>query len=147
MNMKVMSMYENYGLYINNEWVKGENGTFDVINPFDESVIGQAPIASPDQVTLAIDASMNALKEWNELHAWERAEKILKIADNLKVAEADIAQTISLETGKPLAQAKREVALSIDQFIWFSEQTKRIYGKTIQSRMPNTNVTFSHTPI
>ena len=147
MNMKVMSMYENYGLYINNEWVKGEEGTFDVINPFDESVIGQAPIASTDQVTLAIDASMNAMKEWNEMHAWERAEKILNIADNLRAEELDIAKTISLETGKPLAQAKREVNLSIDQFVWFSEQTKRIYGKTIQSRMPNTNVTVSHTPI
>jgi len=147
MNMKIMSMYENYGLYINNEWVKGEEGTFDVINPFDESVIGQAPIASPDQVTLAIDASMNAMKEWNEMHAWERAEKILNIADNLRAEELDIAKTISLETGKPLAQAKREVNLSIDQFVWFSEQTKRIYGKTIQSRMPNTNVTVSHTPI
>jgi len=147
MNMKVMSMYENYGLYINNEWVKGEEGTFDVINPFDESVIGQAPIASPDQVTLAIDASISAQKEWNEMHAWERAEKILNIADNLRAEELDIAKTISLETGKPLAQAQREVNLSIDQFVWFAEQTKRIYGKTIQSRMPNTNVTVSHTPI
>ena len=147
MNMKVMSMYENYGLYINNEWVKGEEGIFDVINPFDESVIGQAPIASPDQITLAIDTSMNALREWNDMHAWERAEKILNIADNLRAEELDIAKTISLETGKPLAQAKREVTLSIDQFVWFAEQTKRIYGKTIQSRMPNTNVTVSHTPI
>ncbi len=142
-----MKMYEEFGLYINNEWVKGDGGTFDVINPFDESVIGQAPVASPEQVTEAIDASMDALKEWNALHAWDRAEKILKIADNLKANEEEIAQTVSLETGKPLAQAKREVALSIDQFIWFSEQTKRIYGKTIQSRMPNTNVKVEHSPI
>jgi succinate-semialdehyde dehydrogenase/glutarate-semialdehyde dehydrogenase len=142
-----MKMYENYGLYINNEWVKGDGGTFDVINPFDESVIGQAPVASTDQVTLAIDASMNALKEWNEFHAWERSEKILKIAENLKANEEDIAKTISLETGKPLSQAKREVVLSTDQFIWFSEQTKRIYGKTIQSRVPNTNVKVEHSPI
>jgi len=142
-----MKMYENYGLYINNEWVKGEDGTFDVINPFDESVIGQAPSASPAQVTLAIDASMAALKEWNALHAWDRADKIMNIANNLKEKEEEIAQTVSLETGKPLAQAKREVVLSIDQFIWFAEQTKRIYGKTIQSRMPNTNVKVEHSPI
>ena len=116
MNMKVMSMYENYGLYINNEWVKGEDGTFDVINPYDESVIGQAPVASTDQVTQAIDASVSAMKEWNEMHAWERAEKILNIADNLKAEEDDIARTISMETGKPLAQAQREVNLSIEQF-------------------------------
>ena len=79
-----MKMYEEYGLYINNEWVKGDNGVFDVINPYDESVIGQAPIASPEQVTLAIDASMHALKEWNAMHSWDRADKIMNIADNLK---------------------------------------------------------------
>jgi succinate-semialdehyde dehydrogenase/glutarate-semialdehyde dehydrogenase len=142
-----MKMYDDYGLYINNEWVQGGNGTFDVINPYDESVIGQAPIASPDQVTLAIDASMNALKEWNALHAWERSSKMMKVAENLTTAASDIAQTISLETGKPVVQAKREMALSIDQFVWFAEQTKRIYGKTIQSRVPNTNVKVEHTPI
>ncbi len=142
-----MKMYEEYGLYINNEWVNGDKGKFDVINPYDESIIGQAPIASPEQVTLAIDASMNALKEWNEMHAWDRADKIMHIADNLKVNEDEIAHTVSLETGKPLAQAEREVALSIDQFIWFSEQTKRIYGKTIQSRVPNTSVKVEHTPV
>ena len=75
MNMKVMSMYENYGLYINNEWVKGEEGIFDVINPFDESVIGQAPIASPDQITLAIDTSMNALREWNDMQLGRELRK------------------------------------------------------------------------
>ncbi|NQY19975.1 MAG: NAD-dependent succinate-semialdehyde dehydrogenase [Campylobacteraceae bacterium] len=142
-----MKMYNDYGLYINNEWVKGDKGEFDVINPYDESVIGQAPIASTDQVTLCIDSSMNALKEWNEMHSWDRAAKILKIADNLKANEDDIARTISLETGKPLSQAKREVVLSIDQFIWFSEQTKRIYGKTIQSRNPNTSVKVEYSAI
>ena len=142
-----MKMYDDYGLYIDGEWVDGENGKFEVINPYDESVLGKAPIASTDQVTLAIDASMNALKEWNGLHAWDRAEKIMKIADNLRASEDDIAKTISLETGKPLAQAKREVSLSIEQFVWFSEQTKRIYGKTIQSRMANTSVRVEHTPI
>ena len=142
-----MKMYEEYGLYINNEWVKGDNGVFDVINPYDESVIGQAPIASPEQATRAIDASMHALKEWNAMHAWDRADKIMNIADNLKVNEEEIAHTISLETGKPLVQAKREVALSIDQFIWFSEQTKRIYGKTIESRVPNTTVKVEHSAI
>ena len=142
-----MKMYEDYGLYINNEWVKGEDGSFEVINPFDESVIGQAPIASTDQVTEAIDASQNALKEWNEMHAWDRAEKLVKIADNLRASLDDIATTISLETGKPVAQAQREINLSIDQFVWFAEQTKRIYGQIIQSRNPNTKVYVEHSPI
>lgn len=142
-----MKMYDEYGLYINNEWVKGEGGEFDVINPFDESILGQAPVASTDQVTLAIDTSINALKEWNALNSWERAEKILKIGENLKANVEDVAHAISLETGKPLAQATREVSLSVDQFVWFSEQTKRIYGKTIESRVPNTNVKVVHTPI
>lgn len=142
-----MKMYDDFGLYINNEWVKGEAGTFEVINPFDESVIGEAPIASPDQVSLAIESSVVAQKEWNAMDAWQRAEKMLKIADNLKENHDDISRTVSLETGKPLAQAQREVNLSIDQFIWFAEQTKRIYGKIIQSRNPNTKVFVEYSPI
>jgi len=142
-----MKMYENYGLYINNEWVEGKDGTFEVINPFDESIIGEAPIASTEQVTDAIDTAQNALEEWNAIHTWDRAKKLVKIAENLKANHDDISKTVSLETGKPLAQAQREVDLSIDQFIWFAEQTKRIYGKVIQSRNPNTKVYVEYSPI
>lgn len=142
-----MKMYENYGLYINGEWEKGENGEFNVINPFDESTLGKAPIASKAQVSKAIDNSMNALKEWNDLNAWERGEKMQLIAVNLKNNIEDIAKAITLETGKPLAQAIREVNLSIDQFVWYGEQTKRIQGKVIKSRFPNTKSYVEYEPV
>ena len=142
-----MKSYNDYGLYINGEFVKGEEDSFEVINPFNEEVLGTVASASSNQVRNAIDAASIALEEYKKLNAWERAEKLQKIADLLKSDLDEIAKIISLETGKPLAQSMREMNLAIDQFIWFGEQTKRIKGQVLQSRNPSTEVYVKYEPI
>lgn len=79
-----MKSYNDYGLYINGEFVKGEEDSFEVINPFNEEVLGTVASASSNQVRNAIDAASIALEEYKKLNAWERAEKLQKIADLLK---------------------------------------------------------------
>ncbi len=142
-----MKMYKDYGLYLGNKWEKGEDGTFEVINPCDESVIGLAPNASKAQITKAIDLAQDCAKTWGALDAWQRCEKLQNVATNMKNSLEDIAQAISLESGKPLAQAKREVQLSLEQFTWFGEQTKRIKGQILESRIKNTKVYVEYEPI
>ncbi|AWI34446.1 NAD-dependent succinate-semialdehyde dehydrogenase [Helicobacter apodemus] len=142
-----MKSYNDYGLYINGEFVKGEEDSFEVINPFNEEVLGTVASASSNQVRNAIDAASIALEEYKTLNAWERAEKLQKVADLLKSDLDEIAKIISLETGKPLAQSMREMNLTIDQFIWFGEQTKRIKGQILQSRNSSTEVYVKYEPI
>lgn len=140
-------MYSNYGLFINNEFIKGEQGSFDVINPFDEKVLGSISLASKKQVKLCIDLADNAFKEWNKLNAWEKAIKITNIAKNLESKKEEIAKILTLETGKPLSQSLREINLAIEQFIWFGEQTKRIEGKVLKSRVDSTEAYVKYEPI
>ncbi|MCI5968346.1 NAD-dependent succinate-semialdehyde dehydrogenase [Helicobacter sp.] len=142
-----MKSYFDYGLYINGSFIEGKDGVFDVINPFNEEVLGQAPIASQQQIREAIDYAQEAMLEYSKLHAWERAEKLLKVATFLRENLNEIAKSITLETGKPIAQSVRETNLAIDQFIWFSEQTKRINGQIISSRNPSTEVYVKYEPI
>ncbi len=142
-----MKNYKDYGLYINGGFVKGEDGSFSVLNPFNEEILGEAPIASARQVAQAIDGAQKAMFEYSKLHAWEKAEKLLKVAEFLKKNIDEIAKSITLETGKPITQSIRETHLAIDQFIWFSEQTKRIDGQIIQSRNENTDVYVKYEPI
>lgn len=142
-------MWQNdgYDLYLNGEFVKGEGECFEVINPYNEEPLAQIFSASKEQVKEAIDSASVAFEEYKNLNAWERAEKILQVADFLQKELDSMAQILTLETGKPLTQSKREINLAKDQFIWFSEQTKRIQGKILQSRNKNTQVYVKYEPI
>lgn len=142
-----MKTYDDYGLYLNGSFVKGEEGSFDVINPYNEEVLGVATIASEKQIKQAIDLASIALNEYQQLNAWQRAEKLNTVAKFLEENLEDIAKTITLETGKPLAQSVRETRLALDQFIWFAEQTKRIKGQILQSRIEDTEVYVKYEPI
>ncbi|MGY0398740.1 MAG: aldehyde dehydrogenase family protein [Ostreibacterium sp.] len=139
--------YDKYGLYINGKWVKGRAEESIVIDPSNEEVLGRITTADDKQAEAAIDAASQALTTWQQFTTWERSGMIARIGTLLKERTDEIARVISLETGKPLAQAKREVALSYDQFIWFSEQTKRIKGEVITSRLPNVKSYVEYEPV
>ena len=140
-------MYEKFGNYINGEFRKSSTDTFITINPATEEVLGEVPNTTGEEVREAIEVGQHALKIWRLLTTWERSEKIQKIALFLKETKEQIAKAITLETGKPLAQSLREVDLSIDQFIWFSEATKRINGEIIPTRLPNTDSYVKYEPL
>lgn len=142
-----MKKYDDYGLYIKGAFVKGKGKAFEVINPFNEEILGSVYSASKEQINETIESANLALEEYKNLNSWQRAEKILKIAYFLKENSDSISKIISLETGKPIAQSIRELNLAIDQFIWFSEQSKRIVGQVLQSRNSDTEVYVKYEPI
>lgn len=141
-----MMTYEK-NLYINSTFIKGEDEPFKVINPYNEELLGEVYAASKEQILTSINSAENALQSYKELHAWQRAEKLLKVAKILQKNKEKYAKILSLETGKPLAQSLRELDLSADQFIWFSEQTKRINGQILPSRNQDTQVLVKYEPI
>src|SRR5205823_10335103 len=110
-------------------------------------VIGTTPSASREDVAKAIAWAERGLKIWRATPAWTRADMLHAVASIMQTRAEEVARRITLETGKPLAQARREWALSIDQFRWYAEEARRIYGRIVESRAPGGRIEVSHEPI
>ena len=139
-------MYEKFGQFIDNKWFQSKE-TYNVINPSTEEVLGSASKASNEQVNQAIQSAARGFLSWKKTQAWERSKKIRKIADLIRERKDIIAKWISLEVGKPFTQAQAEVIASADIFEWNAEETKRIYGQTVESRFRDTRVIINYEPV
>ena len=141
-------MYEKFGLFINNVWTKADGGaTSPVLSPVSERPLGDCPVAAAADTAAAIDAAAAGLKVWASTAAFARSDTLHKIADEMMRRTDEAARMISLETGKPIAQSGREWALSVDQFRWFAEEARRIYGRIIESRVPGGRFEVHHEPV
>jgi succinate-semialdehyde dehydrogenase/glutarate-semialdehyde dehydrogenase len=141
-------MHQEHGLFIDGRWrAKGGGGMMEVTDPATGEVIGTAPSASKTDVEEAIEAAQSGFLKWRATPAWTRAD-ILHAAANVMLARAEeSARRIVLETGKTIALARREWALSIDQFRWYAEEARRIYGRVVESRAPGGRIEVSHEPV
>jgi succinate-semialdehyde dehydrogenase / glutarate-semialdehyde dehydrogenase len=140
-------MYEKLGLFINGTWRGSTKDKLTVNDPATGEVLGESASASVTDVEEAIAAADKGLKLWRATPAWTRADTLHKIADIMLGRTEEAARRIVLETGKLLAQARREWQLSIDQFRWHAEEARRIYGRFIESRAPGGKLEVSHEPI
>jgi succinate-semialdehyde dehydrogenase/glutarate-semialdehyde dehydrogenase len=141
-------MYSKFGQFIDGKWQQAEKKeTYDVINPATEEVIGQASKASPVDVEKALKSAEKGLKVWRNTAPWQRSYIIRKIADLMREKKDILAKWLTLEVGKPLAEGIGEVGGSADIFEWNAEETKRIYGQTVESRFPDTRVHIYYQPV
>ncbi len=141
-------MYSKFGQFIDGKWQQSANKeTYDVINPATEEVIGKASKASSVDVDKALKSAEKGFLVWKKFSPWERAAIIRKIADLIRKKNNELAKWMTLETGKPLAEGMAEVSGSADIFEWNAEETKRIYGQTVQSRFEDTRVIINYEPI
>ena len=140
-------MYENLGLFIDGKWLNATRDRLTVIDPATGEVLGESASASTAHVEDAIAAAAKGLKTWRATPAWARADMLHKIADIMIGRTEEAARRIVLETGKLLAQARREWQLSIDQFRWHAEEARRIYGRVVESRAPGGKIEVSHEPV
>lgn len=129
-------MYTKFGLFINNDWQQG-SGTAEVFSPVTEKSIGTTVTASKTDTQHAIDAADKALTKLKALGGFGRADALHKVADEMLLRTEEAATILATETGKPIAQAKKEWSLSIDQFRWYAEEARRIYGRIVDSRVPD----------
>ena len=138
-------MYERFGLFVDGGWRQAANGArAAVISPVTESLLGEAPVASVADTEQALHAAEAGLKAWRATPAFTRADAIHAIADEMVRRAGEATRMISSETGKPLAQAQREWALTVDQFRWYAEEARRIYGRLVESRAPGGRFEVSH---
>ena len=140
-------MYSKLGNFINGQWSNNTKEKIDVINPFNEEVLGQIPVSTKEDLDQALDAAKKSFQLWKRTSPWERSKIIKKIADLIRERADDIAKTMTLETGKPLVEAKGETMGSAEQFDWYSEETKRIYGQIIEPRTQDVRMQVRYEPV
>jgi succinate-semialdehyde dehydrogenase/glutarate-semialdehyde dehydrogenase len=141
-------MYSKFGQFIDGKWEQSEKSeTYDVINPATEEIIGKTSKASTIDIENALKSAEKGFQVWKKVSPWDRAKIIRKIADLVREKNNELAKWMTLETGKPLAEGLAEVSGSADIFEWNSEETKRIYGQTVQSRFENTRIVINYEPV
>ncbi len=128
-------MYPNTLLYINGAWGPGASGrTLPVVNPANGSQIGTVAYAEHADLDRALEAADQGFKAWRKVPAFDRS-KIMRKAASLFRERADaVAPILTLEQGKPLAEAKQEVLAGADIVDWFAEEARRAYGRVIPAR-------------
>ncbi len=141
-------MYDRFGLFIGGKWLPAlDGGTAPVLSPVTERPLGQVPVAAAADTAAAIASAAAGFAVWKALPAFDRADALHAIADEMTRRADEAARMITLETGKPIAQSGREWGLSIDQFRWFAEEARRIYGRIVESRVPGGRFEVHHEPV
>ncbi|MEO0765788.1 MAG: NAD-dependent succinate-semialdehyde dehydrogenase [Pseudomonadota bacterium] len=133
--------------YVNGAWVTGDKGMFDVTNPARGDVVAQVADLSREQVAGAIRAAEMAQKEWAKWTGKERAGVMRKWFELMMANQDDLGIILTVEQGKPLAEAKGEIAYGASFVEFFGEEAKRIYGETIPGHQRDKRITVLKQPI
>jgi len=120
------------GAYIDGQWVASEQGTtLDVTNPATGEVIARVANCGTVETRRAIEAAQAAQVSWRRTSIKERSAILRKWFNLMMENQEDLAQILTAEQGKPLAEARGEIAYGASYIEWFAEEGKRIYGDTI----------------
>lgn len=133
-------------MYIDGQWCEADSGrTLSVINPATEETIAEIAYGGRAETRRALAAAHKAMAGWMKLTPYDRAKVLKKTGDLMRERADAIARTLTLEQGKPLAEAKGEILHSADTFEWFAEEGKRAYGQVIPNSTPGKrHLTIKH---
>ncbi|MBB3302454.1 NAD-dependent succinate-semialdehyde dehydrogenase [Rhizobium leguminosarum] len=141
-------MYRNFGLFIGGQWRDAEDkATAEVMSPVTQDALGSVPVATVGDTQQALTAARKGFDAWKATSAFARADALHRIADEMLRRTDEAKRMISLETGKPIAQSEREWGLAVDQFRWFAEEARRIYGRIIETRVPGGRFEVTREPV
>ncbi len=128
--------YPELALHIGGQWLaEASGGTRAVVNPADGSTLAMLPLAGILELDAAAASARLGFDQWRRRTALERFTVLRRAADLLRERAPSIAQVLTLEQGKPLAEAVREVLLSADIVEFQAEEAKRLYGRTVPGRV------------
>lgn len=134
--------------YINGEWVAGDDGsTFAVTNPATGEVVAEVSSCGSDETRRAIDAANAAMVAWRKRSVKDRAGVLRKWFNLMMDAQEDLAQIMTAEQGKPLAEARGEVAYGASYIEWFAEEGKRVYGDTLPAPSDDKRIVVIKQPV
>ncbi|HTK02191.1 MAG TPA: aldehyde dehydrogenase family protein, partial [Bordetella sp.] len=119
-------------LFIDGAWVRAGSGKTDSVrNPMDDSVIGSVALGDAADVDRALDAAGRAWATWARRPAAERANLLYAYAAEIRAHAEDMAQLLTLEQGKPLAEARGEIAFAVDFLVHAAESGRRLQGEIL----------------
>ena len=128
-------MYPEVRLHVAGEWRGARSGeTLPIMNPATGDEIGRLPKAGRDDLDEALAAVDRSFRVWKAVSAFERSKILRKAANLLRERADDIARIMTIEQGKPLAEAKGETLAGADTIDWFAEEARRAYGRVIPAR-------------
>ena len=131
MNLKRSDLLRNKA-YVNGTWIDANNkATYQVTNPYNDELIAELPDLGMEETRLAIEQSEIALKDWKARTATERSIILRKWYDLMIQHKEDLGVILTMEQGKPLAEAMGEIAYGASFIEWFAEEGKRTYGDVI----------------
>jgi succinate-semialdehyde dehydrogenase/glutarate-semialdehyde dehydrogenase len=140
--------YPNTELFINGKWRAAiSNDWLDVINPATEESVGKVAVAQISDLDEALDAANVAFKLWRNTPPFARYKIMRRAADLLRERADSVAKIMTIEQGKPIAEAKGETMLGADTIDWYAEEGRRAYGRVIPSQLANVNQIIIKEPV
>lgn len=131
-------MYPDVLLCIDGAWTKAADGrTIPVVNPATEEKIGSVAHAGRADLDAALAAADKGFAAWRQVSAYERSKVMRRAAELLRERAETVAQLMTLEQGKPLAQARLETGVGSDIIEWMAEEGRRTYGRVVPARASN----------
>ncbi|NSX14585.1 NADP-dependent succinate-semialdehyde dehydrogenase [Cupriavidus taiwanensis] len=131
---------------IDGRWIDGER-RIDVTNPATGERVGQVPQLGADETRQAIEAANRALPAWRARTAKERSALLRKWFELIMANQEDLARIMTAEQGKPIAEARGEIAYAASFIEWFAEEGKRVYGDTIPAPVSNQRIVVTKEPV
>ncbi|MDM8351052.1 NADP-dependent succinate-semialdehyde dehydrogenase [Pseudomonas sp. sp1636] len=118
--------------YVNGQWCEADSGArSEIFNPATAELIGSVPNMGRGETRRAIEAAQAAQPAWRALTAKERANRLRQWFELILANQEDLARIMTFEQGKPLAEARGEIAYAASFIEWFAEEAKRAYGDLI----------------
>ena len=134
--------------YVNGQWCEADNGArTEIRNPATDEVIGSVPNMGRAETRRAIDAAQVAQPAWRALTAKERANRLRQWFNLILSNQEDLARIMTAEQGKPLAEARGEIAYAASFIEWFAEEAKRAYGDVIPAHAGDKRILVQKEPV
>ncbi len=137
-----------YDMLIDGSWVGADDhDTIEVIDPATEGAVGTVPVAVAADLDAALDGAQRGWLDWRDTDAWARSRVLRSTATGMREAASEIAVTLTAEAGKPLSESRAEVLAAADQFDWYADEARRIYGRVVDGHSRQNRLLVLQQPV
>jgi succinate-semialdehyde dehydrogenase / glutarate-semialdehyde dehydrogenase len=135
-------------MYLGGQWRDAsDGGTIDIVNPATEEIIDTAPSATAADLSDVLAAVDAGWRTWRDMDAWSRSAILRDVGEQLSRRIDEISWTLTEEQGKPVEEARSEVQAAVEQFDWYADEARRIYGRTIDSHSRGSRLAVIKQPV
>lgn len=146
--MSSTTAYRAPSLLINGQWRAGSHAaTVPVVNPANAETLDHLGLADKKDIDQALQAAQSGFEAWRQVPAFERCVRLEKGVARMRERLDHIATLLTLEQGKPLAEARTECAMAADLIKWYAEEARRTYGRIIPARLPGSLMQVRKQPV